>query len=80
MSVLEDMTANSVLMALETIWWNLGLNQSFVVDSDAGSNLIPLAQTVTEQEEQIHSVEKQQKFISDLKTLLQKGAVFVYFG
>ena len=75
MSLLQDMTANSVLMGLETIWWNLGLSQSFIVESDAGSNLIPLSTTVLEQEEQIGNAEKQQKLISDLKLLLQKKKI-----
>ena len=49
---LLNLTASAVLMALETIWYQLGCCQSYIIYSDYGSQIVPLKTTVDDDQGQ----------------------------
>ena len=61
-----------MLMGLEQMWYDLGCNNSYIIYSDFGSQIVPLITTVNDDDEQVQETQQSQKLASDLKLLLQK--------
>ena len=62
-------------MGLEQIWYDLGCNNSYIIYSDFGSQIVPLITTVNDDDEQVQETQQSQKLAIDLKLLLQKRKI-----
>ena len=74
-TLLENMTANAVLMALQTAFLQTGSEFGCILYSDSGSNIIPLMKLNNNENGEDENTNNESEILNDLKRTLHKNNI-----